>query len=217
MEFGAAIISGLRSLEADSPCPQTLPSTTGRSDCGCCMRIPAAGRSTPWVRYPAGLKGRPRQHTAARTIIVFEGQADANGRIIGPGSYAHFPAGDVMRHQAAGDSPCLFVLLFHGPSDVRLAGKGAPGQPPGCSSRPPGSGCANGAGRCGLWCWPGACGRARGRRLPVHAGFASRLSGLVASAACAHRDRGRVSPGPGHPHRRGHTVHGTRHAPGALR
>jgi hypothetical protein len=26
-----------------------------------------------------------------------------------------------MRHQAAGDAPCLFVLLFHGPFDVRLA------------------------------------------------------------------------------------------------
>jgi quercetin dioxygenase-like cupin family protein len=73
------------------------------------------------VRYPAGLKGRPHQHTAAHTIIVLEGQLDANGRVIGPGSYAHFPAGDVMRHQAAGDVLCLFVLLFHGPFDVRLA------------------------------------------------------------------------------------------------
>jgi quercetin dioxygenase-like cupin family protein len=74
------------------------------------------------VRYPAGLKGRPHQHTAAHTIIVLEGQLDANGHVIGPGSYAHFPAGEVMRHQAAGDCPCRFVLLFHGPFDVRLAG-----------------------------------------------------------------------------------------------
>jgi quercetin dioxygenase-like cupin family protein len=50
-----------------------------------------------------------------------EGELDANGCVIGPGSYAHFPAGQVMRHQAAGDGACLFVLLFHGPFDVRLA------------------------------------------------------------------------------------------------
>jgi len=29
------------------------------------------------VRYPAGLKGRPHQHTAAHTIIALEGQLDA--------------------------------------------------------------------------------------------------------------------------------------------
>jgi hypothetical protein len=25
-----------------------------------------------------------------------------------------------MRHQAAGESGCLFVLIFHGPFDVRI-------------------------------------------------------------------------------------------------
>jgi quercetin dioxygenase-like cupin family protein len=43
-----------------------------------------------------------------------------NGRIIGPGSYAHFPANSVMRHQAAGDEVCHFVLVFHGPFDVTV-------------------------------------------------------------------------------------------------
>jgi Cupin domain len=80
------------------------------------------GVRSPAAQSAAGLTGRPHQHTAAHTIIVLEGQLDANGRVIGPGSYAHFPAGEVMRHQAAGDGPCLFVLLFHGPFDVRLAG-----------------------------------------------------------------------------------------------
>jgi quercetin dioxygenase-like cupin family protein len=54
------------------------------------------------VRYPAGLKGRPHLHTAAHTIVVLEGQLDANGPVIGPGSHAHFPAGQVRRHQATG-------------------------------------------------------------------------------------------------------------------
>ena len=44
---------------------------------------------------------------------------DVNGRIIGPGSYAHFPANSVMRHQAA-DEACHFVLVFHGPFDVTV-------------------------------------------------------------------------------------------------
>ena len=44
------------------------------------------------IRYPAGVKGRIHQHSAAHTIVVLEGTLDANGQLIGPGSYAHFPA-----------------------------------------------------------------------------------------------------------------------------
>ena len=73
------------------------------------------------VTCTAGVKGRPHRHTAADTIVVVEGELDANGRVIGLGSYAHFPAGQVMRHQAAGNAPCLFALLFHGPFEVELA------------------------------------------------------------------------------------------------
>jgi quercetin dioxygenase-like cupin family protein len=60
------------------------------------------------------------RHTAAHTIVVLEGQLDVNGHVIGPDAYAHFPAGEPMRHQAAGNGPCLFVLLFHGPFDVEI-------------------------------------------------------------------------------------------------
>jgi quercetin dioxygenase-like cupin family protein len=70
------------------------------------------------VRYPAGVNGRPHRHTAAHTIVVLDGRLDANGHVIGPGAYAHFPAGEAMRHQATEDGPCLFVILFHGPFDV---------------------------------------------------------------------------------------------------
>ena len=72
------------------------------------------------VRYPVGLKGRLHRHTAAHTIIVIDGRLEANGRVIGPGAYAHFPGGEVMRHQATPDGPCLFVVLFHGPFDVQI-------------------------------------------------------------------------------------------------
>jgi quercetin dioxygenase-like cupin family protein len=49
---------------------------------------------------------------------VLEGKLEANGEVVGPGAYAHFPAGQLMRHQATDDGPCLFVLIFHGPFDV---------------------------------------------------------------------------------------------------
>jgi len=72
------------------------------------------------VRYPAGTRGRAHQHRAAHTILVLHGRLEANGRVFGPGSYVHFPAGEVMTHQATADEPCLFVLLFHGPFDVTV-------------------------------------------------------------------------------------------------
>jgi quercetin dioxygenase-like cupin family protein len=58
-----------------------------------------------------------------RAIVIDELaslQLEANGRVVGPGAYVHFPAGEAMRHQAAGDEACLFVILFHGPCDVQV-------------------------------------------------------------------------------------------------
>ena len=81
---------------------------------------PEAGEEHYLIRYPAGVKGRVHQHSAAHTIVVLEGNLDANDRVIGPGSYAHFPADQPMRHQSGGDEGCLFVIMFHGPFDVQL-------------------------------------------------------------------------------------------------
>lgn len=79
---------------------------------------PESGAPHYLVRYPAGLRGRRHRHSAAHTIVVLEGRLEANGQVIGPQAYAHFPAGEVMRHQATDDGPCLFVLLFHAGFDV---------------------------------------------------------------------------------------------------
>jgi len=81
---------------------------------------PASGEEHYLCRYPAGVRGRPHRHTAAHTIVVLEGRLDVNGEIIGPSSYAHFPAGEAMRHQGTDEGPCLFVILFHGPFDVTV-------------------------------------------------------------------------------------------------
>jgi quercetin dioxygenase-like cupin family protein len=70
------------------------------------------------IRYPAGLQARPHRHTAAHTIVVLEGRLAVNDRVIGPGAYCHFPAGEVMFHAPADEDTCLFVTIFHGPFDV---------------------------------------------------------------------------------------------------
>jgi quercetin dioxygenase-like cupin family protein len=72
------------------------------------------------VRYPAGLKAQLHRHTAAHTIVVLRGRLNANGQIVGPGSYVHFPAGEPMHHAATDEADCLFVILFHAPFDVEI-------------------------------------------------------------------------------------------------
>jgi quercetin dioxygenase-like cupin family protein len=79
---------------------------------------PDSGAEHYLIRYPAGLRARRHRHTAAHTIVVLEGRLLANGTVVGPGAYVHFPADTVMHHAPAADSSCLFVTIFHGPFDV---------------------------------------------------------------------------------------------------
>jgi quercetin dioxygenase-like cupin family protein len=78
---------------------------------------PDSGAEHYLVRYPAGLKARLHRHTAAQTIVVLEGRLEVNNQVIGPGAYCHFPPGETMHHAPA-DGGCVFVSVFHGPSDV---------------------------------------------------------------------------------------------------
>ena len=82
----------------------------------------ASGEEHYLIRYPAGLRGRIHEHSAAHTIVVLQGRLDANGQVVGPGGYAHFPARQPMRHQSAGAEGCLFVIMFHGAFDVTILG-----------------------------------------------------------------------------------------------
>jgi quercetin dioxygenase-like cupin family protein len=79
---------------------------------------PESGEEHYLVGYPAGLGAGPHRHTAAHTIVVLEGRLEVNDQVVGPGAYCHFPAGEVMRHAPAEGQSCLFVIIFHGPSDV---------------------------------------------------------------------------------------------------
>lgn len=83
---------------------------------------PDSGAEHYLIRYPAGLRAHRHRHSAAHTIVVLEGRLAANDEVVGPGAYAHFPAGEPMFHAPAGDEGCLFVIIFHGPFDVEPVG-----------------------------------------------------------------------------------------------
>lgn len=121
MSYGVAtIVANLQSLELREP----DAAAAAVYDRPIALRLlyedPTSGEEHYLVRYPLGVQCRVHRHASAHTIVVLEGRLEANGQVIGPGSYAHFPSGEPMQHQAAGDGSCLFVLLFHGPFDVEL-------------------------------------------------------------------------------------------------
>ena len=111
----AIVVDGLSTLSLDESQPVIYDRPIG-------LRLlhedPASGAEHYLVRYPAGLKALRHRHTAAQTIVVLEGSLEANGEVVGPGAFCHFPAGQPMHHAPSGDQPCLFVTIFHGPFDV---------------------------------------------------------------------------------------------------
>lgn len=127
MKLGlATIIDNLRSFDLRPPSPAASAIYDREIGLGLLLEDPASGEEHYVVRYPAGVKGRVHTHTAAHTIVVLEGRLYANGQVIGPGAYAHFPGGEPMQHQATDGGPCLFVLLFHGPFDVEVVEEVSP-------------------------------------------------------------------------------------------
>lgn len=86
-------------------------------------RNPVTGADHYLVRYPPGLVATAHRHSAAHTFVVLEGALVVNGETtIGPGSYAHFPAGTVMHHSPAPEDGCLFVAIFDGLQDAEPVG-----------------------------------------------------------------------------------------------
>jgi hypothetical protein len=121
MDYGSAVlIDDLAALELDVPGASAAAVYDRPIGLRLLHQDPESGEEHYLVRYPAGLRGRVHEHRTAHTILVLDGRLEANGQIIGPRAYAHFPACQPMRHQAAGEGPCLFVIIFHGPFDVRV-------------------------------------------------------------------------------------------------
>jgi quercetin dioxygenase-like cupin family protein len=79
---------------------------------------PRTGAEHYVVRYRAGTKARWHRHTSAHTMVVVAGQLVANGQLLGPGGYAHFPGGTAMLHEPTEEHDCTFVLIFDGPFDL---------------------------------------------------------------------------------------------------
>lgn len=123
MEYGrATIVDDLASVELREPGEAASAIYDRAIGLRLLYEDGGSGEEHYLIRYPAGTRGRMHGHTAAHTIVVLEGRLQANDQIIGPGGYAHFPGGEPMRHQAAGDEACLFVTMFHGPFDVQILG-----------------------------------------------------------------------------------------------
>ncbi len=88
----ATIVGELRSLELREPGAAAAAVYDRPIGLRLLYEDPVSGAEHYLVRYPTGLKGRVHRHSAAHTIVVLEGWLEANGQVIGPGSYAHFPS-----------------------------------------------------------------------------------------------------------------------------
>lgn len=111
----AVVVDRLHALELEESQPAIYDRPVG-------LRLlhqdPATGAEHYLVRYPAGLRAARHRHTAAHTIVVLDGRLEANGHVVGPGAYVHFPAGEPMHHAPTDGEDCLFVTIFDGTFDV---------------------------------------------------------------------------------------------------
>jgi hypothetical protein len=117
---GLTIVDDLRTLELTAPGAVAAAVYDRPIHLRQLYDDPESGEEHYLVRYPPGVKCKLHRHTSAHTIVVLDGRLEANGRIVGPGGYAHFRGREPMRHQPARAGGCLFVLLFHGPFDVEI-------------------------------------------------------------------------------------------------
>jgi hypothetical protein len=119
MAYGDVVISS--DLPSVALAPSQLPIYDREIELAVLHRDVESGAEHYLIRYPEGLQSRPHRHSAAHTMVILEGSLVANGRVVGPSSYCHFPAGELMTHAPAAGTSCLFVLIFDGPFDVHPA------------------------------------------------------------------------------------------------
>ncbi|MFN8456192.1 MAG: cupin domain-containing protein [Anaerolineae bacterium] len=77
-------------------------------------RDPDTGRTHLLITYPAGLNAPVHRHSFAHTIFILENELVINGVRYGPGTYAHFPAGESMSHTSTSEHDCTFLIFLKG-------------------------------------------------------------------------------------------------------
>jgi quercetin dioxygenase-like cupin family protein len=80
-----------------------------------------SGATDLLIRYPAGLVAPIHRHTYAHAIFVLEHELIINDKEYPTGTYAYFPAGELMSHVAPPERDCLFLICFEGPPDFIIA------------------------------------------------------------------------------------------------
>lgn len=74
------------------------------------------------VNYPADLNAPAHHHSCAHTLLVLENELLINGQSYPAGTYAHFPAGEVMLHTSPPDQDRTFLLMFEAHPDFVVEG-----------------------------------------------------------------------------------------------
>lgn len=109
------VIDGLPSLELEPSQPVIYDRPIGVR---LLLRDERTGAEHYLIEYPEGLVAQRHRHRVAHTVLVLSGHLVADGRVVGPGGYCHFPARTAMHHGPAPGESCRFITIFDGPFDV---------------------------------------------------------------------------------------------------
>jgi quercetin dioxygenase-like cupin family protein len=109
MKSGSPIIFNVEGVEFETATPEWYPKPIERK---ILFKDPASGALHVVIRYPAGLNAPAHRHNCAHTMFVLDGAILINHERYGPGTYAHFPAGESMIHTTPEDSTCTILLIF---------------------------------------------------------------------------------------------------------
>ena len=121
MNYGTVVLAELQAVRLEEAHPPWYPKPIRRK---VLYHDPGSGARHILVRYPADLNAPAHHHNCAHTIVVVEHDMIINGRVVGPGTYCHFPAGQTMLHTSTKDQDCLFLIMFDQAAQFIVEGGG---------------------------------------------------------------------------------------------
>jgi len=119
MNYGTVVLEDLKQVTLEAVHPAWYPKPIARRVLSHNERT---GARHILVRYPADLNAPAHHHNCDHTIVVVENDMIINGEVVGPGTYCHFPAGEVMLHTSTAERDCLFLIMFDGPAEFCVEG-----------------------------------------------------------------------------------------------